>query len=179
MSINFTIPESLTRWKLQLLAHTKDLQTATHQLTTVTQKELMVLPNPPRFFREGDRIVFASKIANLSDKKLEGVSELQLFDALTNKPIDKKLGNANNQKSFTIDAKGNANVQWALQIPDDVQAVKYKIVAKAGDFTDGEENALPVLSNRMLVTETLPMWLRSGQTKTFTLDKLKNNTSTT
>ena len=31
----------------------------------------------------------------------------------------------------------------------------------------------------MLVTETLPMWIRSNQTKTFTLDKLKNTTSTT
>tara|TARA_R110002073_G_scaffold40547_5_gene115151 strand:+ start:283180 stop:289320 length:6141 start_codon:yes stop_codon:yes gene_type:complete len=179
ISFNFTVPESLTRWKLQLLAHTKDLATTTKQLTAVTQKELMVLPNPPRFLREGDQIIFASKIANLTDNSLNGISELQLFDALTNKPIDAKLGNANNHKNFTVAAKGNANVSWTLQIPDDVQAVKYKIVAKAGDFTDGEENALPVLSNRMLVTETLPMWLRSNQTKTFTLDKLKNNTSTT
>jgi uncharacterized protein YfaS (alpha-2-macroglobulin family) len=31
----------------------------------------------------------------------------------------------------------------------------------------------------MLVTETLPMWIRSNETKTFTLDKLKTNTSTT
>ncbi|NNC71244.1 MAG: alpha-2-macroglobulin, partial [Flavobacteriaceae bacterium] len=178
VSFNFTVPESLTKWKLQLLAHTKDLQTATQQLTAVTQKELMVLPNPPRYFREGDRIVFATKIANLSDQKLEGISELQLYDALTNKPIDTELGNANNQRSFEVDAQGNASISWSLQIPDAIQAVKYKIVAKAGDFTDGEENALPVLSNRMLVTETLPMWLRSGQTKTFTLDKLKNNTST-
>jgi len=179
VSFNFTAPESLTRWKLQLLAHTKDMASATKQLTAVTQKELMVLPNPPRFLREGDNITIASKIANLTDKSLSGVSELQLFDALTNKPIDAKLGNADNQKSFTVDAKGNANVSWSLQIPDDVQAVKYKILAKAGDYTDGEENALPVLSNRMLVTETLPMWLRSNQTKTFTLDKLKDNTSTT
>src|SRR4030065_1206226 len=52
-------------------------------------------------------------------------------------------------------------------------------MAKAGDFSDGEQNVLPVLSNRMLVTETLPMWVRSNQTKTFTLDKLKNNASTT
>ncbi|HBS12246.1 MAG TPA: hypothetical protein DEO36_06855, partial [Flavobacteriaceae bacterium] len=80
---------------------------------------------------------------------------------------------------FTVNAKGNANVSCTLQIPDDVQAVKSRVLAKAGDFTDGEENALPVLSNRMLVTETLPMWLRSNQTKTFTLDKLKNNSSTT
>ena len=31
----------------------------------------------------------------------------------------------------------------------------------------------------MLVTETLPMWVRSNQTKMFSLDKLKDNTSTT
>ncbi len=179
VSFNFTVPESLTRWKLQLLAHTKDMASSTKQFTTVTQKELMVLPNPPRFLREGDQITFASKIANLTDKSLTGISELQLFDALTDKPIDAKLGNAYNRKNFTIDAKGNANVSWTLQIPDAIQAIKYKIVAKAGEFTDGEENALPVLSNRMLVTETLPMWLRSNETKTFTLDKLKNNTSTT
>ncbi|MET2983896.1 alpha-2-macroglobulin family protein [Aureibaculum conchae] len=178
VSFNFTIPESLTRWNLNLLAHTKDMASAQMQLSTVTQKELMVMPNPPRFLREGDEIVFASKISNLTENKLDGISELQLFDALTDKPIDAKLGNADNRKTFTVDAKGNANVSWTLKIPFDVQAVKYKIVAKAGDFTDGEENALPVLSNRMLVTETLPMWLRSNETRTFTLDKLKNNTST-
>ncbi len=179
VSFNFTVPESLTRWNLNLLAHTKDMATTQQQLTTVTQKELMVMPNPPRFLREGDKIVFASKISNLTDKSLTGISELQLYDAVTNKPIDTKLGNTENRKEFAIDAKGNANVSWTLQIPFDVQAVKYKIVAKAGNFTDGEENALPVLSNRMLVTETLPMWLRSHESRTFTLDKLKNNSSTT
>jgi len=190
VSFNFTIPESLTRWNLNLFAHTKDMASAKMQLSTVTQKELMVMPNPPRFLREGDEIVFASKISNLTENKLDGVAQLVLYDALTDKEITKKLLlNSDNslpsgemsqsdRVGFTVDAKGNANISWTLKIPFDVQAVKYKIVAKAGDFTDGEENALPVLSNRMLVTETLPMWLRSNETRTFTLDKLKNNTST-
>ena len=60
-----------------------------------------------------------------------------------------------------------------------MQSVQYKIVAKAGDFSDGEQNVLPVLTNRMLVTETLPMWIKSGESKTFSLDKLKNNSSST
>ncbi|MBP9600701.1 MAG: carboxypeptidase-like regulatory domain-containing protein, partial [Lutibacter sp.] len=67
ISFNFTMPEALTRWKLQLLAHTKTANSAVKSLTTVTQKELMVLPNPPRFLREGDEIIFSSKISNLSD----------------------------------------------------------------------------------------------------------------
>ncbi len=179
VSFNFTAPEALTKWKLQLVAHTKELHAATTTLETVTQKELMILPNPPRFLREGDKIVFSSKVSNISTKDLTGVIELQLTDALTGKSIDSDLQNTNIRQDFSVKAAGNTNISWALQIPDHIQTVQYKIVAKAGDFSDGEQNALAVLSNRMLVTETLPMWIRSNQTKTFTLDKLKQNTSTT
>ncbi len=179
VSFNFTAPEALTKWKLQLLAHTKELHAAVQTLETVTQKELMILPNPPRFLREGDQIVLSSKISNLATKDLTGIVELQLTDALTGKTINTELQNTNARQNFTVKATGNTNVSWELQIPDNVQTVQYKIVAKAADFSDGEQNVLPVLSNRMLVTETLPMWIRSNQTKTLTLDKLKNNTSTT
>ncbi len=179
VSFSFTTPEALTKWKLQLLAHTKNLKSATKTLNTVTQKELMVIPNAPRFLREGDNITISTKIANLSKKQLSGNAFLQLFDAITGDKIDTKLGNTSYSKPFTVAAKGNTQTSWNLTIPDNVQAVQYKVIAKAGDFSDGEQNALPVLSNRMLVTETLPMWIRSNQTKTFTLDKLKTNTSTT
>ncbi|SDX09802.1 TonB-dependent outer membrane receptor, SusC/RagA subfamily, signature region [Lutibacter oricola] len=189
VSFNFTMPEALTRWKLQLLAHTPQLETATKTLTTVTQKDLMVLPNPPRFLREGDVLQFSSKISNLSDKALNGVAQLVLTDAITGQDVTKQLLKASlpsgemskgqrGLQNFMVDAKGNTNVMWTLTIPDNVQAVQYKIVAKAGEFSDGEQNVLPVLSNRMLVTETLPMWVRSKQTKTFKLDKLINSAST-
>ncbi len=186
VSFSFTTPEALTQWKLQLLAHTKNLESATKTLTTVTQKELMVIPNAPRFLREGDQITISTKIANISGKALSGHAVLQLFDAVSGKDItedllkNKRLGVIiNSERKFFIDRKGNTQVSWVLYIPDNVQAVQYKVIAKAGDFSDGEQNALPVLTNRMLVTETLPMWIRSNQTKTFTLDKLKDNTSTT
>ncbi|WP_417799981.1 alpha-2-macroglobulin family protein [Tenacibaculum sp.] len=178
ITFSFTTPEALTRWKLQLLAHTKELQSATKTITTVTQKELMVMPNAPRFLREGDQITFSSKIANISDKKLQGTAQLVLTDAITGKEIN-LLNNSTKNQSFSVNANGNTNVSWNLSIPDTYQAIQYKVVAKAGDFSDGEQNVLPVLSNRMLVTETLPMWVRSNQSKTFTLGKLKNQTSTT
>src|SRR5690606_22898396 len=54
ISFTFTSPEALTRWKLQLLAHTKTLENGIKTLEAVTQKELMVLPNMPRFLRMGD-----------------------------------------------------------------------------------------------------------------------------
>lgn len=172
VSFSFTTPEALTKWKLQLLAHTKTLESATSTLETITQKELMVFPNAPRFLRHGDVISISTKIANLTEKSLSGEAILQLFDGMTGNPIDAKLNNSDNRKSFTVDAMGNTQVSWSLTIPDDVDAVQYKVIAKSGQFSDGEQNLLPVLSNRMLVTETLPMWIRSNETRTFTLDKL-------
>ena len=179
VSFNFKAPEALTKWKLQLLAHTKTLESAITQLEAVTQKELMVIPNAPRFLREGDKIVISTKIANLTEKKLTGVAQLLLTDPVSGKSIDGDLSNAYNDLGFEVDAKGNTQVSWNLSIPEGIQAVQYKVIAKSEDFSDGEQNALPVLSNRMLVTETMPMWVRSNETKTFTLDKLKDNSSTT
>lgn len=192
VSFSFTTPEALTKWNLQLLAHTKNLESATRNLQTVTQKELMVIPNAPRFLREGDMINISSKISNLTDKNLSGIAKLELVDALTGKNISKEIllssllggngtkdENQRSETSFKVDSLSNTQVSWNLLIPEGIQAIQYTVMAKAGDFSDGEQNMLPVLTNRMLVTETLPMWVRSNQTKTFTLDKLKTTKSTT
>ncbi len=192
ISFNFTTPETLTQWKLQLLAYTKSLESAVTTMQTVTQKELMIIPNVPRFLREGDEINISTKIANLTEKTLSGQAKLVLTDALTNEDISKKLlissppsGDDAKEKAaraeatFKIDSMGNTQVSWRLKIPHGLQAVQYKIIAKAGDFSDGEQNLLPVLTNRMLVTETLPMWVGSDQTRNFQLDKLKNTHSST
>ncbi|SDM75516.1 alpha-2-macroglobulin family protein [Kriegella aquimaris] len=184
VSFSFTTPEALTRWKLQLLAHTKTLQYALTTLETVTQKELMVIPNIPRFLREGDEIVISTKIANLTKNVLSGASSLKLTDVVTGNDVTEKLivpfsSEEMARKSFSVDSLGNTQVSWRLKIPEGLQGVQYTITAKAGSFSDGEQSILPVLTNRMLVTETLPMWVRSNQTKTFILEKLLDNTSTT
>ncbi|WP_196885272.1 alpha-2-macroglobulin family protein [Aureivirga sp. CE67] len=179
VQFEFTSPEALTKWKLQLLAHTKDVVYKIEELTTVTQKELMVIPNAPRFFREGDAMTFTTKIASLSDEKLEGKARLEFFDGITEKPINHLLDNSDFEKDFSVAANGNIAVNWNIKIPEGIQAIQYRVVAETSTFSDGEQNTLPVLSNRMLVTETLPMWVNSNETKTFTLDKLKNTNSET
>tara|TARA_R100001369_G_scaffold78383_1_gene108019 strand:- start:5766 stop:11852 length:6087 start_codon:yes stop_codon:yes gene_type:complete len=186
VSFTFTTPEALTKWKLQLLAHTKTMESTTSTLETVTQKELMVTPNAPRFLREGDKITISTKIANLTKKLLSGNAKLELVDAFSGRDITQELlitgpdsESVLGENTFTVDAKGNTQVSWNLKIPEGIGAVQYKVMAKAGNYSDGEQSVLPVLSNRMLVTETLPMWVRGNETKTFSLDKLKNTTSPT
>jgi hypothetical protein len=177
--IKFKIPESLTKWKMLGFAHTRDLKFGLIQKELITQKELMVVPNAPRFFREGDKMSFSTKITNLSDKDLSGTAQLMLFDALTMKPVDELMGNDKAQRSFSAKAGLSDALSWDIKIPEGLQAITYRVVAGAGNFSDGEEMTLPVLTNRMLVTESMPMPIRSKETKTFMLDKLVNNKSTT
>lgn len=178
--IEFTIPQSLTKWNFKAFAHTKDLKNGFTQNTATTSKSLMVIPNAPRFMRENDEIVFTAKITNLSEKTLQGQAMLELTDPLTGKDLSKMFGINNAIVDFSSDSGKSALVSWRLKVPQYISAVSYRIKAKAGNFTDGEEMTLPVLTNRILVTETLPLWVKGNEKRSFEFTKLINsNTSKT
>ena len=157
------------------LATTKDLKSGVITNSLVTQKELMVVPNAPRFFREGDKIVFPAKITNLSKKTQKGEVQLEIFDATTNQLIDIYAKGVNLKQNFELDANKNMLVTWELEIPSGVNAISYRVIAKSKEFSDGEQMALPVLSNRMMVTESMPLNIRGNQQKEFVFDKLVNS----
>ncbi len=179
VSFVFTVPESLTKWKFRALALSKDFKIGMTENGTVTQKPLMVMPNAPRFFREGDKFTFTAKISSLDQTDQTGKCQLYLFDAITMEPLDSLFKLSGAQQSFSV-RKGESTVlSWYLDVPFGIGAVTYRVVAKAGDFSDGEENTLPVLSNRMLVTESLPLPVSGNSTKTFIFEKLKNSVNST
>jgi len=180
--VKFTVPEALTRWKMMGFAHTKDLKYGSIGNTLVTQKELMVVPDAPRFFREGDAMTFTAKITSMAETKLEGTAQLMFFDALSMKPVDDLLLiNKVSAQNFTVGKGASTVLSWDIKIPEGLGALTYKVVAKSGTFSDGEEMAVPVLTNRMLVTESMPLPIRGKQTKVFNFDKFiaQNNHSTT
>ncbi len=174
--IQFTMNEALTRWKFLGFAHTKDLKFASTQNETITQKELMVQTNAPRFLREGDNIVFTAKVINMTESLMNGTAQLELLDATTMQPVHQLFGIKNAQISFQAKAGQSASLAWSLNVPSvaQVPALVHRIVAQAGDFSDGEESALPILTNRMLVTESLPLPIRGKKQETFTLVSLQN-----
>ncbi len=177
--IDFTIPEALTRWKFRGFAHTKDLETGYIENTVVTQKQLSISANTPRFLREGDTITISARLANLTAGKLNGKVQMQLFNALNMQPVALFIDKADAEQAFEIGGGTTKAVSFRLVIPAGLDALDYKLTADAGEFTDGEENTLPVLPNRTLVTESMPMMVRSGQTRNFIFDKLVNQSSTT
>jgi uncharacterized protein YfaS (alpha-2-macroglobulin family) len=175
IEFSFTIPEALTKWKLQALAHTKDLAFGTANKEVVTQKDLMVQPKAPRFLREGDRMEFSAKIVNLTNKELTGQAEFQLFNAETNEPVDGQFQNMFPNQYFTVAAGESEAVKFPIQVPYQFNKVLgWRIVARSGDYSDGEENFLPVLANKTLVTETLPISMRGTGTKSFVFEKLQH-----
>ncbi|HNK61915.1 MAG TPA: alpha-2-macroglobulin family protein [Chitinophagaceae bacterium] len=181
IEFSFTMPEALTKWKFMALAHTQDAAFGASTREIITQKDLMVQPNAPRFLREGDKMEFSSKIVNLTDKEITGSASLQLFDATTNEPVDGWFSNMAANQYFTIGAGQSGAVKFPIEVPYLFnKALVWRIVATSGNLSDGEENMMPVLSNRMLVTESLPINMRGTGTKNFTFNKLlsSGNSST-
>jgi hypothetical protein len=178
IEFTFTMPEALTKWKMQVLGHTKEMASTVSENTTITQKQLMVQPNAPRFVREGDRMEFSAKIVNLTEKEITGTSQLELIDAATNKPVDGWFKNVFPSQYFTVAAGQSVAVKFPMEVPfnfNSAMLYRIKAIAKDKSFSDGEEAALPVLTNRMLVTESLPLNMRNTTTKKFTFDKLLNS----
>jgi hypothetical protein len=173
--LSFTMPEALTRWKFISLAHTKDMRIGTLSDYTMTQKELMIQPNPPRFLREGDTLSFVAKVSNLSEQVMTGFAALELFDARTMTPLNVQFKLKDNKQMFVLEKGTNASVSWDIVVPVGVEAIVYRVSADAGNFVDGEENMLPILSNRMLVIETLPLPSKGVGTRNFRLEKLWNS----
>ncbi|WP_159474687.1 alpha-2-macroglobulin [Dyadobacter sp. 3J3] len=176
IEFSFTMPEALTRWKFQALAHTKELALGYSSKEIITLKDLMVQPNAPRFLREGDKISFSSKVVNLTERELTGTVTFQLFDIETNKQVDDIFRNTSFTQSFILKGKESKAIQFPIEVPENfAKTVTWRILAKSGAYSDGEENFLPVLSNRILVTETLPISIRGNGSKDYKFEKLINS----
>lgn len=165
VAIRFTLPESVTTWKFMGLAHDKEMRNGLLVDEAVAQKTVMVQPNMPRFLREGDKSTIVVKLFNTSDKKVSGNTRMQILDPETNKVVWQKTQN------YSIDAEGSATISF------DVQGLKegvyiHKVVAAGNGYSDGEQHYLPVLSNRELVVNTLPITLHQKGEQSFDLSKL-------
>src|SRR5438034_9848748 len=192
--MTFTMPEALTEWKFMGFAHDRNLRSGYLEGKAVSSKDLMVQPNPPRFVREGDLIEFTVKVSNQTTNRQTGKVRLTFDDALQSSagvspasaaqgqagrppysgptPTDKALGNAIPELGFDIPAKESRTCSWRIHVPDALGFLTYKAVGATGNVSDGEEGYLPVLSRRILVTESLPLPIRGPATKKFEFTKL-------
>ena len=185
--ISFTMPDALTKWKMQGVAHNPDLQYGRFEKFVQTAKDLMIVPNAPRFLREGDTMDFSAKVVNTSDKHLCGYVTLEFFNAVNNQPVNMLVGDRDVSENVSTEghtqydvAPGTSQeVHFRIVVSEDVPAVTYRIIARNTDPAevagDGEEKILPVLTNRMMVTETMPFYISGKGSKSFTFNKLQDS----
>ena len=165
VAIRFTLPESVTTWKFMGLAHDKEMRNGCLVDEAVAQKTVMVQPNMPRFLREGDKATIVAKLSNTSDKKVSGNARMQIIDPEINKVVWQKT------QGYKIDAEGSAIVSFDVSgLKEGVYIIK--VVAAGNGYSDGEQHYLPVLSNRELVVNTLPITLHQKGEQNFDLSKL-------
>ena len=170
VEFEYTVPESLTKWKMLGAAHTTQRQYGTFEKFVVTQKTLMVSPNLPRFVYEGDTWDFAAKVVNMSSERLEGTVELRLLNAEDSTALFSQV------QPVTLPAGGSSPVKFTAAIPEGLAGVTYvvKVVASGGGntYSDGETGDIPVLSRKQIVTEALPLFITKKGSRTFSLQNL-------
>ena len=89
-------------------------------------------------------------------------------------------GNSNSQ-SISLTSGESKIVSWIVKIPNDfTEFLNVKMTVNSDLVSDGELNQLPVLSNRMLVTESMVMHIGALETEVFKFESMhKMDSSTT
>lgn len=173
VSLSFTLPESLTEWKFMGLAHTRGMDYGQITARAKAVKPFMVQPNMPRFIRVNDKPVISAGIINLSEENIQGTARMELVDPQTNRVLSTR------EHEFSAAAGATVSVSFNLETPDETTVWICRIIAEGGNFSDGEQHYLPVLSDKQWVTEAIPVQLNGAESKSVALDGLFNDGSKT
>lgn len=169
VGITFTMPQSLTTWRLNALAHTQDMRSGTLSEKVVARKALTCKMHLPRFVREKDHLSFSVQIANTGETVQQGKVQVQVMDAQTDKVLMKKT------LRFNVDKDRDTLLVLSYQVPEGIEGLKFKTVALAQKDSDGEQREIPVLASVVELTESKALTLKPGESQTVDLRTLFPN----
>lgn len=177
--VEFTVPQSITRWKMLGIAHTKDLAVGTLTNELVTNKDFSIIPNLPRFMRCGDKVEIPIKISNLGENDVvRGQIKMEVLDVETMRPI-KSFKIWEPLQAFEVFKGKTEATKYVVDVPQYEKPVAIRIVGVSGVHSDGEQHIVPILTDKTLVTEALTLSVRGNETKTFEFKNWTDNNSTT
>ncbi len=164
VQIAFTVPQSLTTWALNVLAHTGDLNTGVLTEKVVARKVLTTKVNVPRFVRERDKLSFTVSVNNNGDAVQSGKMQVQVFNAANGKTLLKKT------VKFRVAQDCDSVYVFSLPISEttkprnhEITGLTVKAVAMTDTDSDGEQREIPVLASVVSLTESKALTLESGQ----------------
>jgi hypothetical protein len=177
VTIEFTLPDTLTTWQFKGLAHDPALRSGVIVDTCVSAKDLMVEPIMPRFLREGDVVQIPVKVSNTSTGRLAGSVKFALADARTDRSRD-DLVDGPRELPFDLAAGESKPVVFTVKVADGTETLRYLATGSAGKAADGEESLIVVLPRRVLVSESVPVTIRGPGERKVSLDGLAKSAGT-
>ena len=172
-TFSFTMPDALTRWRLMLLAYTKDRKTGSKDYTFTSSKPVMIMADMPRYMYDNDELWFVANVINTGDEPVTPKAKLEIFDAGTMQPINMIVSNATIPME-TIQPGRSKEVRWKVKGQYDLSLLAFRFTAYAGQFSDAEQHLLPVLSSEIFMTQTLPITVKAETEKTFDFEAIAN-----
>ncbi len=172
-TFTFTLPDAITRWKLMMLAYTKENQTGYKEYEFKASKPVMIMADMPRYMYDTDELWFVANVINTGDEAVTPKAKLEIFDAATMKPIDLiKTDAVINMEQI---APGRSKeVRWKVAAQYDLSLLAFRFTAYAGQFSDAEQHLMPVLSSEIFLTQTLPITVKANTEKTFDFEAIAN-----
>ena len=172
-ALTFVMPDALTKWNFNGFVHTKDMDYGLVKASFTTSKPFMVQPNMPRFVRIGDDSSISSSLINMSDGDVSGKVTMTMSNPVNGRVVYTKT------KGFNVREGETGVVAFNYKVTEGIDVLVCTIMAEAGEFSDGERHYLPVLSDKQLIVENIPVQLRGDETKTVDTGKLFNGGSQT
>ena len=143
------VPETLTRWKLIVLAHTSDMKLLRHTESIEAYKDFSVRPNVPRFLREGDSVRISTTVSNGSKVAQRGLFTLELFEPKTKRTL------CSQEQSFDLPAGNSTDIVLPVSGYAGLDSVGLRVIARGKTSSDGEQHLVPVITDQEELTESL------------------------
>lgn len=164
--IRFTLPESVTTWKLLGLTHDQDMNFRLLQEEVTAQKMLMVQPNMPRFVRQGDKTELKARVSNMSGQTIKATARMELKDATTMQTLTVV------ERQLTVEGNQSPTVSFPFTAPNASSLLVCRVTLNAEGCSDGEQHYLPVLPATETIVNTLPFTFHEAGTTHINLKQL-------
>ncbi len=132
--VNFTLPDSVTRYRVMALAVAGNEQFGSAESIVTTKMPMMVKPSPPRFLQLADRCELPVVIQNQTDKPLQAQIAMRADNAQI----------LESGKTVTVPANDRVEVRFST-VATGFGKAQFQCAAVSGEYSDAAEFSLPVL----------------------------------
>lgn len=153
LNLTWRVPQANASWAVRALSWVNDMRTARFDSVIVSSKPVMVQPNLPRYLRSGDCAAVLTSVSNQINNSIDAQILVELFDPSTGTVFDR------NTRTVSIPPHSTVPVSHQLAADDGHAFIGFRVSAIAGNFTDGVQSVVPVLTASDPVIETVPFWL--------------------